>query len=209
MSGAVPINSARKTVSYASGELAVTNGVITSFATSASPVTKLPADMTGAAMVSGTGRFAKQPRSLTITLASSAGSYTTNPIVITGQRDGTNVTESLTPSGTDGNETLRGTQIFSKITSIAFPAQGDANGHFTVGVQDIGRNNPHDTFTGIELAAAGTLNVQYGESSGDPTDAIPIAAGAAGVVKPVAPTRVLTNPGLSSPTTVGLTVYIP
>lgn len=206
MSSGVPLNSCR-TVSFTAAEVFDDNGIInTPFATSASPVTKVPADMDGAAMSGSTGRFTKLPRTVAITRASHASSYTTTPIVITGTRDGKTVTESLTPANANGGDVVRGTQIFEAITSIAFPAQADTAGQFTVGCQDIGRNCAVDEFSAVELLASGTINAQFGEGSGSPTDAKPAAANQ---VVPMAPTRVLTSTALAAPTTVGLTVYLP
>lgn len=206
MSSGVPINSARP-VTFASAELAVANAIKTSFATSTSVVTLVPADLNGSGVSSSTGHIARLPRSITITRSNNVGQFSTGAIVITGRYGGKDVTETLTPGNANGNDTLRGTQAFDQILSIAIPAQGGTGGTFTIGVQDIVAHKG-DRFSGVELSAAGTLNAQYGEGSGAQTDATPIAAAQAGTIKPVSPTRILTNPTLSSPTTVGLTVYV-
>lgn len=203
MSVNVPIHSSRRTVSFAAADLADADGVITSFASSASPVTKLPANMTGAAMSGTTGRFSKLPRTVTITLASAANQYAISGIVITGERGGTTVTETLTPVTDDGNETLRGVQVFDSIASIAFPAQAGAGGSFQVGVQDIAAPSAQDAFTAVELAANGVVNAWFGVGI---TDAKPAAANQ---ITPMAARKVLTDPTLAAPTTVGLTVYLP
>lgn len=202
MSVAVPLN-ARRTVSFTASEVADADGVITSFASSTSPVTKVPADMGGAAMSGTTGRFAKLPRTVTIALSSAANQYAVEAIVITGLRGGLTVTESLTPTTDDGNETLRGAQVFDSLTSVAFPAQAGTGGAFTVGTQDIATPAAADTFVGVELLSAGTINVQFGAGI---TDAKPAAVNQ---VVMMAPARVLTSPALAAPTTVGLTVYLP
>ncbi len=57
----------------------------------------------------------------------------------------------------------------------------------------------------VKLHANGPLNVQFGEAAGSHTDAIPCLADAK---EPVAAARILTNPGLATPTVAGLTVYM-
>jgi hypothetical protein len=193
---------------FAAADVFVDNGIVGATASSASPVTVLPVSMTGAAMVSGTGRFAKLPRSVAITRASSAGSYTVAPIVITGMRGSKTIVESLTPLSTDGNDVLRSVNIFDSLISIAYPAQTNTSGSFKAGAQDIGVPQPGDRFWGVELAAAGTLHVRYGDGVDAPSDAIPVAAATVGIVRRMAATRVLTDQTLVSPTSVGLTVYI-
>jgi len=196
-------------VTYAAGGLVVANGIKTSFATVAAPVTLVPADFNGASVLAGgTGHIAGLPRSLTITRSNSAGQFSTADIVITGWFGGKQVGETITPANANGNDTLRTTNAFERIDSIALPAQGGTGGTFTIGVQDIVAPKG-TTFCGVELAAAGNINCQYGEGSGSPTDSIPIATAQVGVIKPIAPTRIRTDATLTNPTTVGLTVYLP
>jgi hypothetical protein len=104
---------------------------------------------------------------------------------------------------------LRGTQAFDFLTRIDIPTQDGTGGTFLIGVQDICAPG-NGVFLGVELAAAGTLNIGYSgnDLAVGNTDAIPIAAGQVGVPKPITPRRILTSAALSSPTTVGLTVYI-
>lgn len=205
MSSAVPMNSARRTVTFSSGVLLDADGIKTSFATAATPTTVTVASFNGAEISATTGAFTKLPRTVTIGRSNSVGSYTTTPIVITGKRGGAEVTESLTPANANGNDTLAGTQIFDSISSIAIPAQVDTSGAFVIGVRDICAP-AGDTFTGVEVAAAGTLYVAYGSGTGAPTDGIPIATAAVGVIKPIAPKKILTD---AAKTTVGVTVYLP
>jgi hypothetical protein len=82
-------------------------------------------------------------------------------------------------------------------------------GTITIGVGDICAPDG-EWFGGVELHAAGTLNVSYGGTDTSPahTDAIPVGATAVDSPKPIAPKRVLTDPLLTNPTTVGLTVYL-
>lgn len=200
--------SASLSVSYAAAEVFVDNGIVASAASVASIVTVLPVSMTGTAMVPGTGRFAKLPRSIAITRSNSVGAYSVSPIVVTGTRGGRLLVESLTPATADGNDALRTAAIFDVLVSIVFPAQVSTAGAFKIGVQDIGVPQPGDHMYGVELAAAGTLHVRYGDGADAPSDAIPVAAAAAGVMKRISPTRILTDQTLVSPTAVGLTVYI-
>lgn len=202
MSSGNPTNSARRSKSYASGKLTVNNGIAT-VATTTGTQALTTANFTGSEIL--TGGVLDLPRAVTVTLSSHAGSYTTNPIVITGTRSGKTVTQSLTPSGANGNETLRGTQAFDKLTGIAIPAQNDALGQFSFGVGDI-CSPAGDNFCGVELAANGTLNIQYGEQANAPKDAITLPANA---YRAITPSRILTDPGLAVPTTVGITVYLP
>lgn len=209
MSSGVPGNPYRRSISFTSGALAVVNAIKTSFATVAAPVVLVPADFNGSGVSSVNGVISGGvARTVTISRSNAASQYSVSPIVITGKYGGSIVIESLTPGNVNGNDVLRGTQAFTEIVSISIPTQGGTGGSFQIGVQDIVAQKG-DTFTGVELAAAGTINVQYGEGPGSPTDAIPIATALVGFIKPIAPTRILTNPGLSSPTTVGLTVYLP
>jgi hypothetical protein len=208
MSSGTPTNSARRTFTYAAGDLVDADGIKTSFATVAAPVTVVPADFNGAMVSAVTGIIAGLPRSLTIARSSAANQYSVVPIVITGKRGGLTVTESLTPANDDGNDILRTTAGFDTVTSIAIPTQAGTGGAFTIGVQDICAPWG-DTFVGVELAAAGNINCQYGEGVGSPADSIPVSAAQVGVIKPIAPSRIRTNASLTNPTTVGLTVYLP
>lgn len=208
MSSGVPNNPARRTVTFAAGGLVVATGIKTSFATVAAPVTLVPADFNGASVLAGgTGHIAGLPRSLTIARSNNAAQFSTADIVITGWYGGKQVIETLTPANANGNDILHSTKAFERIDSIALPAQGGAGGTFTIGVQDIVAPRG-DCFSGVELAAAGNINCQYGEAPSAPTDSIPIATAQVGVVKHIAPTRIRTDASLTNPTIVGLTVYL-
>jgi hypothetical protein len=193
---------ARRTKTYAAAALSDLDGILASFATTTDEVTFDASDFDGAAIAALTGVL-DLPRTVTITLDNSAGAFSTDPIVVTGKRGGAVVTESFTPSTANGNETLFGNQPFDTLTSIVFPAQEDTDGAFTVGVGDICAP-AGGTFCGVELAATGTLHIQYGEPG--VTDAIVVPAALVGYIKPIAPARVLTGTG---ETTVGVTVYLP
>jgi hypothetical protein len=193
---------AKRSKTYAAADIADDDGVKTSFATVAAPVTLLPADFNGAAIAAG--GVLDLPRTITITRSNSAGQFSTSPIVITGLRGGSEVTESLTPANNNGNDVLRGAQAFDLVTSIALPTAGGAGGTYKIGVQDICA--PSNTqFSGVELAAAGNLIVGYGgtDLAGWLSDTIPVPAVAIGFAKEIAPKRILTQS-----MSVGLTVYL-
>jgi hypothetical protein len=191
---------AQRTKSYAAALVADPVGILTTTSTSTSTVTHTV--FNGAQVSSGRLDL---PRTVTITLSNTAGAFTTDPIVITGTRGGSIVTEELTPATVDGNETLRGTQIFDTVTSVALPEQGSGAGSYTIGVQDICAPE-NGEFCGVELHATGTMNIGFG---GGNTDAIPVGAAQVGFVKPIRCQRVLTSSALAAPTTVGVTVYLP
>lgn len=196
----------KRSKSYAAAALLVANGIKTSFATSVTPTTLVPADFDGTSHAAG---VLDLPRTVTITLSNTAGAFNAvDPIVITGRRSGgARVTESLTPATTGGNATLRGVQGFDVIESIFIPAQGSGGGTFTIGVQDICAPWG-EKFCAVKLHADGTLNIQYGEApAGAPTppqDAIPVVV-LNRDTEHIEPTRVLTAPGK---TVVGVTVYL-
>lgn len=193
---------ARRTKTYAAGAVADADGVKTSFSGSTSPVTLTTADFNGAAIASG--GVLDLPRTVSITYSNTSNAFSTSPVVVTGKRGGETVTENLTTANDDGNTTVFGSQPFDTISTIALPAMATGTGTITIGVADICAP-AGGTFQGVEVAAAGTLYVQYGEGSGV-TDAIVIPEALVGFVKTIAPTRVLTA---TSETTVGVTVYLP
>lgn len=192
---------ALRTKSYASGEVLDADGVKTSFATVASPVALTTADWNGAVVL--TGGILDLPRQLTISRSNNAGQFSTAPIVVTYTRGGITVVDSIVPGNANGNDILRTTQAVEVLQSIALPAQGGTGGTFTIGVEDICCPKGQK-FCGIELAANGTLYVQYGEASGAQSDAIPVVI-ANRCFYEIAPTRVLTASGK---TAVGVTVYL-
>ncbi len=196
---------ASRTVTIAAGAVQDDDGIKTSFATAVSPVTIVPSDFNGAVVSSSTGLITGLARVVTITRSNNANQFSVSPIVLTYVRGGETLTESLTPANDDGNDVLAFTAAVERIVSIAFPAQGGTGGTFKIGVRDICAPKG-DTFVGVEVAAAGTLYVQYGEGAGSATDAIVIPAALIGYVKPIGPSRILTD---TTKTTVGVTVYLP
>jgi len=203
MSNAVPINSARRTVTIASGAMADTDGIKTSFASVTAPVTYVPADFNGGAGISTTtGALSPLPRVITISRSSAANQYSVNPIVVVGKRGGNLVTESLTPANDDGNDILATTSAFDSLVSITIPTNLGTGGAYTFGFRDV-CTQLGERFSAVMVATTGSLVVQYGEASGSPTDTLPAVVDH---VYPIAPTRIVTG---ASGTTVGVTVYIP
>jgi hypothetical protein len=196
---------ARRTKTYASGALIDTDGVLESVATSATAQDIDGEDLDGAAL--GDDGYLDLPRTLTVTLSSSAGSYSTDPIVVRGKRGAEDVVAEFEPPTADGDVTLRHPQAFDRVISIHIPEQVDTSGAITVGVENICAP-AGDRFAGVELAATGNLHVQYGEQDGSHTDVIAVPAALVGYVKMIAPSRIITNPAASSPTAVGITLYL-
>lgn len=191
---------ARRTKTYAASAVADADGIKTSFSGSTDPVTYDVSDFDGAAISSG---VLDLPRTVSLTYSNTPNAFSTSPVVVTGKRGGETVTESLTTADDDGNTTVFGSQPFDTISSIALPAMATTTGTITIGVADICAP-AGGAFCGVQLAADGTLYVQYGE--GLPlTDAIPVVI-ANRCHYDIAPTRVLTATG---ETTVGVTVFLP
>lgn len=131
------------------------NGIKTSFATSTSAVTLRSEDYDGAEV---SGGELEVPRDVTITLASNAGSYNTDPIKISGvDAQGEAVQETVTPSGTDGGETLTSAHLYLGKVQVEIPGQQDTNGAFEIGVGTaVAINPPCDV---LFVATAGTMVV--------------------------------------------------
>lgn len=111
------------------------DAIKTSIATVAAAITYAGAGLNGAVGVAEMN----PEKHISVTTASNAGSYALLPITITG----TNyldqiITDTITPTLADGNETLQTSKPFKKVTSIAIPAQNDTGGHFKFGVLDMG-----------------------------------------------------------------------
>jgi hypothetical protein len=184
---------ANRTRSLAAAAVVDADGVKTTTATVTTAATHTAADMNGALVTSGV--FAT-PRSLTVTLSSQAGAYTTDAWTFTGKRGGADVSVTSAPTGTDGNETLRPGQLFDSLTSIEIPAQSLTSGSYTIGVGDIGAQFG-DRFIGVKAHAASAVTVAYDEA-GTIVDTLPSAT----TREDIRPVRIATN-GL----TVGVTLY--
>lgn len=193
---------ARRTVTIAAADLTDPDGVKESFASDDEAVALVPADWDGA-VITDAGVL-NPPRTITISRSDSAGSYTVDPIVLTGTRGGATVTESLTPADADGDDILVGAQAFDKLLGVSIPEQVNASGAFTIGVQNICAP-AGDRFCGVDVHTDGTLYVQYGESAGAPTDAIPVVVAVYRHLI-IEPTRILTG---ANQTVDSVTIYLP
>jgi hypothetical protein len=151
------------------------DGLKTAFATSASPVTVLPADLNGAQLVAAGAGVIKGPdRRMTIARSNAAGQYSTSPIVLTAKNGrGETVTESQTPANINGNDTITFTTPIREIVSVAFPGQGGVGGSFQIGVVDLVCNT-NQPFRAVRAGAANNLAVVFTDGS---TDTIPALQG--------------------------------
>jgi len=195
--------SARRTVTFLATELDDVDGVLSAAATALTATTYLAADYDGDAQSSGV--WLKLPQTITVTLSNTVGAFEVDPIVITGVRNGVAVTESLTPTSADGNETLRGTQAFDAPPTIVVPAQADEDGTISIGVGNICTPAYEERFAAVKIAANGQIHAQYGESSESPVDSF---ASVANTIEPIAPTRLLTSAARTTPMGTDVTVYI-
>lgn len=186
------IHGSGRTVSYASTAAAFdADAIKTSVATSASPASYSDAALNGAV---GAATM-NPPRSITVTRSSSAGSYSTSAITITGTYNGETVTDTLTPADADGGDTIYGDQPFDAVTSISLPAQVNTSGAFTFGVGDVWAGHGKQ-FRAVKGHTAGNLALYYDAGV---TDTLPVAAL---VVESVLPRAVR-----ASGTDVAFTVY--
>lgn len=188
-----------RAASFAGNTLLIASGVATAVTAQLINVLGSFNGADGAAMFNGTLGVA---RTVSVTTAAHAGSYKTGasfPIVVTGVYGGTTVTENLVLTAANGGETIKGTKYFDKITSIAIPAENDALGGFTFGLQKIvapGQSGSPTVFRAIKSSADGTLVLGY---QGGFVDSLPCANGQR---EPVMPEYV------DETTTVGVTVYV-
>lgn len=192
---------------YTTAQLNEVNALKTSVATAV-----------GASVISafdGTeGGQPRNPRTVTVTTTANPGSYKTgagNPIVVTGLRGGAVVTENLLLTNAGGGETIRGTQLFDTVTSIAVPGQNDAGGHFQFGYGDVGCQKG-SSFAAIKGNAAGTIRLGFSSTKTD-SDSVPVAQN---TLEPIAFERVIADQATSgygtgggTATSVGFTVYAP
>jgi len=115
-----------------------TDGVKTAAATPVAAVTYSGVTLNGAAMTAA-GLLATRPRAVSVTTTASVGTYNVaDPIIVEGieWRTGHAVTQALTLTDANGDETINGTVMFAadKPISIYVPAQVDAAGTFAFGV---------------------------------------------------------------------------
>lgn len=132
-----------------------TNGVSAGAATSASPTTRTPSFTTPKSL----------PRTISVTSTSSAASYTTGNIVITGTDVfGNTITETLNLTATGGGETVKGKLGFVTVTQIDIPAMGNTSGNLSFGYADVMCPNPPRQIR-VGTAGSGALHVGYGYSA--------------------------------------------
>ena len=166
----------RKTVTFAAAaNILDTDGYVASVATATSVVNVTGALFDGT-LAGGANPDARCELQFTINRSSSASSYTTTPIVVTGTDDGGEViTESLTPADADGGDQLVTTKGFRSVTNVKLPAQVDTSGAWTMGVSKILLTSVPARM--IRTDAAGTLKMVYEEgTSGTISDNLPSAA---------------------------------
>jgi len=149
-----------KTVTYAA--IADDDAIKTSIATSTSIATYSGVGLNGVI-----GATAMVPaRNVTVTTGAHSGTYIGTAIVVTGTNsEGAVITETLTLTAVNGNETIVGAKGFKTVTSIAVPAQFDTSGTFKFGVRDIicGANPPKS----VRCGGAGALKVTYEDGTTD------------------------------------------
>jgi hypothetical protein len=150
---------ARRTYTFP-GVLIDIDAIKSSIATVADEVTYSGVDLNG--VIGATAMQA--PRTVTATLAASAGSYVaSSTITITGtDYRGAVLVEVLTIVGTDGTETLVGTKGFATVVSILIEAQFDTSGAFSFGVQDVMLNG-----CGIRVGTAGHVKLGFADGNTD------------------------------------------
>lgn len=138
------------------------DGILTSVATSTVETTFRPEDYDGAVVVSGQ---LDTPRNVTITLGANVGSYSTDPIKVSGlDAQGETVVEQLTPSSADGGETLETATLFLGAVTVVVPAQQDGSGTIEIGVGiAVSIDPPCDA---LFVATAGSMVVELVDDFG-------------------------------------------
>ena len=152
---------ATKTVSI-SGTVNNANGIKTSVATVASPVTY--------SSFNGTlGGTFSVPRTVSFTSTSHSSSYVSASTIVFHGTDinGAVITETLHNSTANGGETVVGSLGFLTVTSIVVAAQADTAGAYTFGVRDIVCSSQ---CADIRVGTTGNLKVGYPDGT---TDTIP------------------------------------
>lgn len=187
----------------ASANVTSTNGLKTSFGTSASAVDVLPADLNGAEWDATNSEIKGAMRYVTINRSSAAGKYTTTPIVLyykdqdgkTTDANGVTLTQSVTPLSADGNDQLAFTIPIDRFVKFAFPAQAATGGAFTIGVKDIAFK-PERACRAVRAGAAGNLVVNY---DGGRADTLPLEKGERA---DIVPTKIVDSGTTAYPITV-------
>lgn len=151
--------------------LASGNAIKTSIATAITAQSYSTVGLNGAI---GQSQFAL-PQTVSVTTSSHSGSYIiTSPIVVTGLDPyGNTITENLTLTQVNGNETIQGVKSFAQVTKIDVPPMTDTSGAFTFGVGDV--LLPSGTFfRKLRSNSAGDIKVGFQDGT---TDTIHLLAG--------------------------------
>ena len=159
------------------------NALVTSLATSASPSVISGAGLNGTigANVFTYGTYAiKTCQSVTVTTSTHTGSYNLVAITVAGlDAKGNAITDTLTLTQVNGNETLKTSKGFTQVTSITVPAMVDALGAFTFGVTDLFFAQPPRWV--IATAADSVIHMKFGSLGED------LPALTKGVAMPIQP----------------------
>lgn len=127
----------QKYATFTLAQLQDVDAIKTAIATSTSAQVYSGVALNGAAASGGTAT-ARLPQAFCAKLSSAAGQYVTEAIVATGtDENGAAATASVTPTTTDGNETIISTAGLVTATSIAVPAQTGTGGQFEFGFSDL------------------------------------------------------------------------
>lgn len=107
------------------------DAIVESFLTSTSADEKTGAELDGADILAAT----KVTDYVTVKTASQTGAYNLAAITVTGELANAAVTDALTLTQANGNETVEGDQLFDvwTISSVAIAAMAAATGHIEVG----------------------------------------------------------------------------
>ncbi len=189
-----------RSVTLLAAELNDVDGIKVALTTVAAPQVYTGAALDGAVIDTASGRL-DLARTATVSSDASAGAFALDDIVFTGTRKGAIVTDTLTLTQINGNETIFGTQAFDTITQIDVAAMADTDGELSFGVGDICAPDSDD-FKAVKLHAAANLFVQFDEGAGTRSDTIPMLDK---IVEQLRFNRVLTG---AAETATGLTVYL-
>lgn len=204
MSSGIPLNSSPRVVAFTTAELNDVDGVKQSVGTETTPQSYSGAQLDGAAVDDGI--FVKLARTVTVTSSVATGAYDTNdPIVVTGRRGGSVITEELQLTDADGGETIRGVLAFDRIDSIDVPAQTLDTGALEFGVGDVCGPDGDKLCRRIKPLGDGFVRLRQ-DLDGELDESIPVTTLAG--FEDIAPLRILTDQALPSPTNVGLVIYV-
>lgn len=166
---------ATSTKTYTSA-FASANAIVTSLATSASPVTLSGGSLNGSI---GAGAIVLS-QTISATTSVHASSYVLTPITVNGtDESGATISDTITLTLVNGGETISTSKGFASVTSIVIPAQHDALGAWTFGVRDVALVKPARAVRG---GAAGNVKMAYQDAT---VDTLPFTAGEVQCILPV------------------------